>query len=282
MLCAAGTAYFSGEFDQAAQGAFSAETYMKEHCTGVSWELTNVHIFGTWSLAHMGQVEPLKAEVDRVIDEALAVGDQLALTSLRCGLPSCIIALSEDEPDRLRETVSKALDGWPGDRFQTPHYYALVSRVIADHFDERYEAAWERLEEAWSALGRSGLLRFQLTRCELTYQRGRSAAAAAIQTSSTHGRSKAMQIAHHAAKHLSREDFAPAIGWAQSLQAQLAIIGGRTDDALAALELAETHYERCAMALYAHAARAQTGALQGSGAFENWNVARALTFPVSV
>ena len=267
-VCAAGTSYFSGHFPEGAALSREAEEILRTRCTGIAWELTNAHIFGMWSLAHMGEIEHLRAVVPGILREASERGDLLASSSLAAGIPTSLRFLADDRPEEARRHVAEAFAGWRGTSFHLPHYYGVVSETLADLYAGDPVRAWRRITAAWPSLREIRLLDFQLLRVELLALRARCAIAAAAtraSTAATEGwsRKRLLRYAARAARRVGREDMPAAVPLAALLRAGLAASRGDDDATREALADAAAGFEAAGMVLPRAAARLRRGSLLG-------------------
>ncbi len=122
-VCEAAAAYLSGHFPEGHRHSVRAEEILRTRCTGVAWELTNVHIFGSWSLAHMGEIDALHQTMPDLLQRARERGDLLAYCTLLGGIPNVIRLLAEDSVDAARAAVEEAGPRWPTEDFQLPNLF---------------------------------------------------------------------------------------------------------------------------------------------------------------
>ncbi len=264
-VCAAGYHYFSGEFADGFRHSELAAEVLRTRCTGVAWELTNAHIFGMWSLAHRADVQALAARVPAILAESAERGDRLATVSLAAGIPTALRLLAADRPDEALRTAEDALAQWPAIGFQLPHYYGLVSAVLASLYRGDAEGAWRRLEGGWPALRAARLLDFQLVRCELTLLRARCAL-----------RRRDRAEAARCTRRLAGEDAAWVKPWVAVLEAGLAAAAGDGRATATRLETAAARFDAAGMPVLAEAARVRRG--DGAAALRARGVADPAAF----
>jgi eukaryotic-like serine/threonine-protein kinase len=262
-VCEAAATYLSGNFPEGHRHSVRAEEILRTRCTGVAWELTNVHIFGSWSLAHMGEIDALHQTMPDLLQRARERGDLLAYCTLLGGMPNVIRLLAEDSVDAARAAVEEAGRRWPTVDFQLPNYFALVSAALIDLYEGHPAAARERLEQRWPTIRAVGLLAFRLVRTEARQLRARCALAALAENSSAQ---QIPRVARNAVRQIDRE----AMPWAEPLAAAVAAsIHARegNDGAMSeTLARAAAGFDDAAMRVWAAVARHQAGDTGGTGA----------------
>jgi hypothetical protein len=66
----------------------AAERHLRDHCTGVAWELTNAQLLCAWALGFLGEIDVLSERLPQYVREARERGDLFAIANLRNGLPN--------------------------------------------------------------------------------------------------------------------------------------------------------------------------------------------------
>jgi hypothetical protein len=145
---------------------------------------------------------------------------------------------------RARAEVDEAMQRWTFQGYHVQHWYELIARTQIDLYTGDGEAAWARVEDQWSSLERSNLLRLQHTRIVALHLRARAALAAAMDQSGT-ARDQRLRVASACARRLVGQ----GDGWNRALaamvQAGIAAVAGQREQAAASLthatQLAEQH-----------------------------------------
>jgi hypothetical protein len=167
-----------------------------------------------------------------------------------------VAGLAADEPERAREEVRAAIEGWSRRGFHFQHFSALVGETeIALYLGDAVNARG-LLSKRWPELVKSRLLRVQIFRVEAVHLRGRCALAAAAKDKDLHS-------AERDARLIEREGVPWADPLAKLLRAGIASVRGRREEARDLLEKAEEGFVAADMALYAAAARRRRGEMLG-------------------
>src|SRR5262249_22236557 len=157
-----------------------AETYIRNRCTGMSWELSNAQLFTVWSLSFLGEMRELARRVPQLLSQAEERGDLYAATSQRTGLAN-LAWLVADRVDMARLRVREADEQWSKRGFHFQHYWNLLAECNVDLYAGDGACAYERVMARWKDLASSLYLRIQNVRIEAWHLRGRCALAAAGQ-----------------------------------------------------------------------------------------------------
>jgi hypothetical protein len=230
------TAFLVGEWSACHDLCDEAEQFIRNRCTGMSWELSNAQLFAVWSLAFLGEMHQLARRVPQLLQEAEERGDLYAATSQRTGLAN-LAWLAADRIDVARARVREADEQWSKRGFHFQHYWNLLAECNIDLYAGDGQRAYERVMSRWDELAGSLYLRIQNVRVEALHLRARCALAAGK-------RSEAERIA----SRIARE----RMPWATALARLL-----RGDD----LERAEREFEAVDMHLCAAACRRRRGQL---------------------
>ena len=169
-----------GRWSDARSELETAETILRERCSGVSWEIGTTTGYQFRSLMFLGRYDEIRRRIPALVKQARERGDLYALTSLHARF-NWLAALAQDEPEAAFVLVARALRHWSQKGFHVQHYWHLSGVVETALYRDEPAEAWKSLEERWSALTGSLLLRVQFTRTEATHLRARAALAAAAQ-----------------------------------------------------------------------------------------------------
>jgi tetratricopeptide (TPR) repeat protein len=245
-----------GRWRRSAELLEQAEAALKQHCTGMDYEL---HIAQHQSLLNhfvMGHLALLRERLPVVLQEAREKGDRMATTNLRASL-SYILSLAQDDPGRALEDLKSALELWTTEGFQIQHYHHLVSALNTEVYDGRFRAARERLAAAAVPLRRSLLLNVQLMRVTLLELKGR--VALGLVPAAPGERRALLREAKTAIRGLRAERTPYGIALALKLEAMLAQLEGHAEEATRILRKAELAFDACDMTLHAMVLRHRRG-----------------------
>jgi serine/threonine protein kinase/tetratricopeptide (TPR) repeat protein len=265
-LAAGYAAYFSGQWRNAFDFTERADKILRDHCTGVSWELYTAHHFSLRSLLYLGEWDELGRRLPSLLKEAQERGDKFAETNLTTRI-AYIVHLAADEVDRVREEVNHGIESWPNKGFHVQHFYDLFRRIEVALYCGDNSAAWNLISALWSDLSQTLQLRVQISRIETLHLRARCAVAVAADARPGARQGVAfkrlLQSAEKDAEKLAREE----MSWAKPLSRLImAAVASLKDDRAGALELlgaAEAGLEAAETFIYAVAARRCRGELLG-------------------
>ncbi len=236
---AAGTAAFlQGRWRDGFALSCEAETILRDHCTGVSWELDTARFMALFSAFYRGDVPELLRRVPSLRLESEARGDLYAVTNLRTAFTP-FLALVHDDPARSRAEAEDAIARWSRQGFHVQHCNAMFAQVQAALYEGDGTEARTRIERDWPNVERAMLLRVQQIRVRATHFR----ACARIAVGD---RNAALDDVHR----LERE----GVRWARALAL---LVRASIDPARgpATLRTAIAELDACELRLYADAAR---------------------------
>jgi len=158
--------------------------------------------------------------------------------------------------DRAQREIDLALATWSHQGFHRQHYNALISQANIALYRRDPVSAWELVEDQWSPLGRSLLLRIQVLRTESNFLRARCALAAAA-----HGLEpkRLLRIAERHAARMEREHMKWIDPFADLVRAGVSSLRGDQEGARSQLREAADRFEAVDLSLYAAAARRRRG-----------------------
>lgn len=274
-IAAGFAAAMQGQWRRSSELLDRAEATLKQHCTGMDYEL---HIAQHQSLLNhfvMGHLAFLRERLPLVLQEAREKGDRMATTNLRASL-SYILSLAQDDPGRALEDLKGALEFWTTEGFQIQHYHHLVSALNTEIYDGRFRAARERLTAAEGPLRRSLLLNVQLMRITILELRGRVALG---QVPSTPGERRALlREAKGSIRGLRSECTPYGIALALKLEAMVALLEGRDEASAGTFRKAELAFDACDMTLHTMVLRYRRGDAARVSA-ETWMRAQGIQNP---
>ena len=172
--------YEEGKWKDARQELERAEELLVERCTGVAWELATTRHFLCLVLEMMGDLGELARRVPEYVRDAEERGDRFSATSFRNGNLN-LAWLVMDDVEGARRAHAEAMAPWLSTSdYLLQHYEGLYAQVSIDLYVGDGGSAWLRMEDAWPALRRSGLLNIQQLKLEALFLKGRAAILAAL------------------------------------------------------------------------------------------------------
>jgi len=256
-------AFLQGQWKTAVERMTSAETILRERCTGVAWEVATAHMMGSVSLFLMGELKELKRRLPRIIKDAETRGDLFEVTDLRTRLAHTI-CLADDNPERAHQEIRAAVAEWRRQEFDLQHWWAWIGSVETDLYAGQPQDAWARIESDWPKLRWSFLTRVQYVYIESLHHRARAALALAAAGSTDEAlRRELLRRAERDARRMEGENVPWSIALAALLRAGIAARRGAGEESVKLLEGAEQRLAAADMALYGMAARHTRGRLLG-------------------
>lgn len=250
-------ATLEGRWRAAAERLEEAETLLRDHCTGMAYEL---HIATSHRLITqyiLGNYRELEARLPTLLREAQERGDLLAQTDFRTAL-LVHLELAADRPHQALAGLEEAMSAWPNQDFHTQHYHELVGRGLVALYQNAPEQAWKLLHDRWPALGRSHLMQVQAIRITCEELKARTALAL-LPLQPDLNRELGRLI-----KALEAEGPEYAQALALRLQAGWALRRGERDAAQSLYFRAEVAFETCQMALHSALCRRARALLAGA------------------
>lgn len=105
----------------------SAEKELREHCTGVTWELNVVRSFWAIALVATGQLPKATRLLLEWVEDARARSDRYAFCHLQLNLP--VPLLARDDTESAQGAVDEALAHWTSRGFDQPMLNACDTRT---------------------------------------------------------------------------------------------------------------------------------------------------------
>ncbi len=236
-----------------------ATALFERRCSGVAWERDTVEHMRLWAHAYLGDLEAMRARIDRLLHDAKERGDRYATSLFSSGLAN-LVWLAEDDPRTALERVVEGMRPWSRRGFHLQHYNQLLAAAHVDLYAGRAERAHDQLVATWPHLVKSQLLSVQQIRIEAWHLFGRVALAASDRAVDP---GPLYRQAARAARRVAREKVPWGRPLATLLTAGIAERRGDTDAAYAGYAEATQRLVDADMAIYANAARRRLGALVG-------------------
>jgi hypothetical protein len=255
-LMSRGTFHFTdGSWVAAQADLVEAERILTEECRGVRWEVASVRIFRQYTSIFLGEVQELRQNVARWLDEARDLGDLFLETNLLL-VGQSTLQIVDANPQAGFAITRAALARWPSrelDLLQVTGFTCDVWRMLGMGM---VDECWATVQRQWPVLEKYFLLKSRYLGTVARYLRGRSAVAK--------GGEEMLRIAESDARAIRRMTgvaFAP--GMAACLEACIARRRGNRE--LAAQQWAEAWrtFEKTSTFLLAAPARRQYGLLLG-------------------
>jgi len=253
------TAFFRGDWAEARRKSAAAEELLKGERSGVQFELDTAMLYHLSSLHFLGNLTALRGEVERRLREAEARHDLYALTILRARMVP-VLHFAADEPGAVKPAVESVMWGWRRDELSVPRYWQLLSEMQAALYTGDAAAALATIQRRRHDLGRSLLLRVQVTRVRLLQARAIAALGAAHAGSARH---ENVRVAQRDTARLMAEGAPWARAMALGLRASEAALQGSPARSMSLFQQAEAGLLAAGMLLDAAAARRRRGELLG-------------------
>lgn len=263
-LVAAGiAALMQGRWQEAVEHLERAEALLKDHTTGLEFELHMAQFHALLARTKLGDLRGLEIRLSAQLQAAQDQGDLLAATNLRTGVAP-LVHLAHGEPERALRELDQAIGGWSSAGFHLQHYHALASRVEALLYAGEPERAQAALADQWPALRRSRLLQVQSVRVTCLELRARTALASVLaRRCGPPAGDPRMRAAARDIRRLEAEAIGHGEALALRLRALEALALDRPDLAGALLYQAERAFLACGMVLHAMAVRHRRGRMEG-------------------
>ncbi len=241
-------AVVQGDWRAALDHNGEAVSRFRAGCRGVTWETTLARSGLLRALEETGDFDTYAREADALAAEAAQLGDRYG--EMTAALYVGIARIARDDVPAARAALRAALGRWSQAGFQLQHFYAMRGETVADLYEGRPREAWARLEAVWPELRRSVWLRVPITRIDAWLLRARVALALAS-AQKDRQRSDALGVCRVARDRLMREGRLDTAAHATQIDAELAHIAGRADDARRQYAAAAGQFRAAAMPLQA-------------------------------
>jgi tetratricopeptide (TPR) repeat protein len=249
-------AFLTGRWKEATRLCGRAVTILRDHCTGVTWELNLAQNFFLFSLVYRGELREAAGHLPELLRSARERGN--VYLELEFSTRLALVWLAADQPIEAGHRADTAIALWAQRGFERPHYHHLLTRVQISLYQGRAVEAWEQMERHAGDLAQNQFMRVQHTRVEIANFRARCALAVAA----TGERARQMRaIATDQADKISREGMPWSDPFARLIRATVARQEGRTADAARGLLDAAQRFAAADMRLYAAVCRRRLSTL---------------------
>jgi hypothetical protein len=118
-LTAGISAHFEGRWKDCQETLERAEALLREHATGVAFELDNAAYCRLFSLFCLGRLRDLASVLPALLKDAQDRGDIYSLTNLRVRV-AYLARLAEDDVVGARRELDRAMAEWSHQSFHNP------------------------------------------------------------------------------------------------------------------------------------------------------------------
>lgn len=254
------SAWLSTRWSECVRHCEAGETLFRSSCHGVAWEIATSQVYIFSALALGGQLDQLQRRLPAALREAAERDDGYALNSYRLGHHSALW-LALDQPQMARTLAREAEQSWQRNVFHMHRYQHVVAMTQVELYEGDAQAANQRIESAWPALGANGFLRVECSRIELWHLRARTALACAQNSRAAlanrrqvRHQKKWLACVRQATRQLRSSELASAAPFAEVLHAGLARLRGERARAQQHLRVAARGFDSAGMLLYRQAA----------------------------
>jgi hypothetical protein len=234
-------------------------------CTGVAWEIDATNVYDHLAAFHCGDYADLVRATPTLVDDAFRRGRVWAgaMMSGFAGMPAWI---APDDPDGYRRQLAEAGRHWhPRREPQWPDFVLLLGEAALAIYVGDPMRGFDLLQENQARYSRSQLTRGKGTgRAGHAMHRGRSAAAALrAEAKGSHRRPILREVLESSAVSLRRFSGASSRGYADTLEAALALDRGDQESGCRSLESAVAILDEEDRRMHSAAARRRLGQLLG-------------------
>jgi tetratricopeptide (TPR) repeat protein len=256
-------ANLEGRFAESLEHFERAERILRERCTGMNWELDNVHIYSLVSLYHMGAWGEVRRRAEPLVEEARERNDHFLRTHIETR-QLFLLRLMEDDPAGAGGVQELALVRWSGSGFTVPHYWDWYARGEIDLYAGRLDEAGKRLDHRWGEYRRSLLPYTQAIQTEILFLRVR--VDLALAASSRGSSERALRRVTKDIRALDGHDTEWSGALASLARALAATLEPDRDPLRELVEVAELRLQSAALTHYARSLRWRLGDLIGGDA----------------
>jgi len=243
-------AFLTGKWVAATERCGRAVTLLRDHCTGVTWELNLAQNFFLFSVVYRGELREAASHWRGLLQSARERGNCYLVLELSTRLS--LLWLAADQPLEAEREADDAVSRWSQRGFERPRYLQLLTKIQTCLYVGRPREAWELVERHQGELGRPLFRRVQHTRIEIANWRARCALAVAA-----HGRDvrRLHAVALGQAKRIERERMSWSNPFAMLIRATVAYQQGDADAAVEGLTAAVASFTAAEMHMHAAVCR---------------------------
>ncbi|KAF0247649.1 MAG: ATPase/protein kinase family protein, partial [bacterium] len=248
--------YFYGEWKKIPPLTIEADKIFREQCTNVPWEIDASNLYLFRGLYFMGEIKAIANQLPTILKEVQDRGNLWVAALLHSRF--YIIHLAEDNPQNAQEQLAQSISGWSNQSFYMQHYWNLFGNVEILLYCQEGTRAWQLINDSWTKLNQSMLLRVQVFLLESLYLHARSALAIALKNNEVE---KYLLIAQEDAQQIENQKAIWALPLAILIRASIATIKQDRASAISLLAKAEKALNSVDMYLYAASACYRRGQL---------------------
>lgn len=232
-----------GNWTASTAHATRARELFSTHCPGSSWETGTAATHIVFSRSTSGDWIANAREIPDMVRQARQHNDRFTGISLQLISGYYAQFLLPDEPCAGAGNIERCLAEWPGAEFDLQRLHAFEALVEIDLYRGQARAAWNRMEQIWPRVVRSGLLGLTLVETFAQALRARAALACAGCESGEKARKSLLDVARRSAKWLHRSKAKYAAGLAYMIDGGIAACLGDRDRTREMLLRAEAELE---------------------------------------
>ena len=257
----AACAWNQGRWEECFHRARAARAALNERHERVVWERDTARIFEVDGLRWMGRWSEMKAVLPEFLEDARLRGDLYAQAILQMHCGSCA-ALANDDAEGARAGLA-ILERWSNTGFHVEHLIETHNQVEIELYLGRGGEAMRWVERRWPALRKSLLLRVQPFFIQMHSLRARAALRAALETKDGGERRRLFRLAAASSSAIEGQRAGWGGAMAELIDGGIAALEGRTADAIAIFQRAESAAQEAGMFLHEAVARRSQGVLMG-------------------
>jgi len=251
-------AFLTGRWTEATDLCGRAVTLLRDHCTGVTWELNLAQNFYLFSLLYQGELRDAARHWRRLLESARERGNFYLELELSTRLS--LIWLAADQALEAEREADEAVARWSQRGFERPQYLRLLTMVQIRLYLGRAREAWDLVERHRAEFRRPLFRRVQHTRVETANWRARCALALAARGE---GARRMQGVALEEAQRIDREQMPWSNPFATLIRATVAYQQGDGAGATAGLIAATEGFTSAQMHMHAAACRSRLSMLVG-------------------
>jgi predicted Ser/Thr protein kinase len=249
-------AFVTGQWAEATDLCGRAVTLLRDHCTGVTWELNLAQNFFLFSLLYRGELREAAHLWRGLLRSARERGNFYLEIELSTRLS--LLWLAADQPLEAEREADAAVARWSQGGFQRPQYLRLLTQVQVRLYRGQPDEAWDLIERHRTEFRRPLFRRVQHTRVEIANWRARCALAMAARDGDAR---RLHTVALEQAQRIARERMSWATPFSTLIRATVACQQGDRTAAIEALGAADDGFTSAGMHMHAAACRARLGTL---------------------
>ena len=243
-------AFLTGRWAEATRLCGRAVTLLRDHCTGVTWELNLAQNFFLFSVVYQGQLREAARLWRGLLESARERGNFYVELELSTRLS--LIWLAADQALEAEREADEAVARWSQRGFERPQYLRLLTLIQIRLYLGRASEAWELLERHRTEFGRPLFRRVQHTRVETANWRARCALALAARGEDA---PRMQAVALEEAQRIEREQMPWSNPFATLIRATVACQQGDAAAAIVGLTVATEGFRLAEMHMHAAACR---------------------------